>query len=361
MSESQPRELVTVTGASGFIASHLVAQLLERGYRVRGTVRSLERPGKYQFLRDLPGADERLELVEGELLEPGSYDEAVDGAAIVFHTASPYAVDVDDPQRDLIDPALEGTRNVLGSCQRAGGVERVVLTSSMAAISDEPIPGHVFTEEDWNTRSTLDRNPYYLSKTLAERAAWEFVEDPEVGFDLVVINPYMVVGPSLTPSLNTSNAVLKDILEGTYPGIMDLSWGFVDVRDVARAHVLAAETPEAQGRYLTANTDLHMRQIVELLGRGGFDIGYKLPRFDMSGGFGTAMMRLAANFQSKGVRSFLKTHLGKHMRFDHGKVTEELGLEFRPLEDTILEAAHDLIRWGHLEANNPKVERAAAA
>src|SRR5580765_4206043 len=134
---------VCVTGASGFIAAHIVRELLERGYRVRGTVRSLRQPGKYTFLTQLPGAADRLELVEADLLAPGSYDAAVAGCDVVMHTASPYLIDVKDPQRDLVDPAVKGTLNVLTSA-KAAGVGRVVLTSSMSAISDEPVEGKVF-------------------------------------------------------------------------------------------------------------------------------------------------------------------------------------------------------------------------
>lgn len=339
---------ICVTGASGFIASHIVAQLLERGYRVRGTVRSLARPGKYDFLTSLPGADERLELVEAELLTPSSYDEAVAGCQIVMHTASPYVLDVEDPQRDLVDPAVEGTRNVLESC-RAAGVERVIVTSSMAAITDEPDSDHELTEEDWNTRSTLERNPYYLSKTMAERAAWDFAARDDVDFDLVVINPFLVIGPSLTPSLNASNAVFKDILTGTYPGIMSVTWGFVDVRDVALAHVLAMETEQAAGRYICANTNGSMKEVVELLREAGYGEGYKLPRLDIACGLGDFAVKLLSYTQPRGVGSYLRTHVGRVPRYSHAKIQRELGLEFRDLSGSILETVADLERWGHIE------------
>src|SRR5439155_222332 len=156
------------------------------------------------------------------------------------------------PQGGLVDPAVNGTRNVLGACQRAATVKRVVLTSSMAAITDEPESDHVLTESDWNEKSSLERNPYYYSKTLAERAAWTFMDERNRTFDLVVINPFLVVGPSIVPGLNTSNQIFVDLLNGTYPGIVNLTWGFVDVRDVADAHVRAMETPSARGRYICA-------------------------------------------------------------------------------------------------------------
>lgn len=232
---------ICITGASGFIASYLIRELLDCGYNVRGTVRGLTEGNKYEYLTSLPGAAERLELVQAELLTEGSYDEAVAGSEYVMHTASPYFLDVKEPQHDLVDPALKGTLNVLQACVKAGSVKRVVLTSSVAAVFDGPITGHVYTEKDWNKTSSLKRNPYFYSKTLAERSAWDFVEKEKPSFELVVVNPGAVIGPSLVPALNTSNQILCDILTGTYPMIISLSWGFVDVRDVAHAHVLAME------------------------------------------------------------------------------------------------------------------------
>lgn len=337
---------VLVTGASGFIASHLIARLLEKGYRVRGTVRSLKKKESYEHLLRLPGA-ERLELVEADLLAPGAFDAAVRGVEQVMHTASPYSLDVKDPQRDLVDPAVQGTLSVLVAAKQAGAVRRVVLTSSMAAITDEPEGDHVLTEADWNTRSTLERNPYYLSKTLAERAAWDFMEKERPGFDLVVINPFLVIGPSLTAAVNPSNQLFIDVLSGTYPGIMNLTWGFVDVRDVAEAHVLAMETPGAKGRYICAGETVAMRQLVELLARSGY-ADRKLPKLGMDCSAGDFAVKLASYLQPKGVGQYLRTHVGRVPRYDNGKIRRELGLSFRPAETSILESLEDLKRWKHL-------------
>jgi dihydroflavonol-4-reductase len=340
---------ICVTGASGFVASTLVQDLLGRGYRVRGTVRSLSKPDKYKYLTELPGAAERLELVEAELLDEGSYDKAVEGCHCVMHTASPYVIDVEDPQRDLVEPAVSGTLNVLRACTSASSVQRVVLTSSMAAISDEPVADHVFTESDWNDKSNLERNPYYYSKTQAERAAWELVGEAGTAFDLVTINPYMILGPSLSPSLNTTNQMFRDFLTGVYPGVMSLAWGFVDVRDVARAHVLAMETPSASGRYLCAGDTMTMKEIIELLKANGYD-RYKLPKFDMACSVGDFTARLMSYTQPKGVGTYLRTHLGKVMRYDNSKIRTELGLQFRPAAQSILDVVGDLERWGHVES-----------
>ncbi|TCD46971.1 SDR family oxidoreductase [Chlorobium sp. N1] len=336
---------ICVTGASGYIASHITGQLLASGYRVRGTVR--RSPGDYPWLTGLPGARERLELVTADLLREGSFGHAVEGCRHVMHTASPYALDVRDPERDLLEPALHGTRQVLEASLASGSVERVVLTSSIAAVTDEPRSGHTYTEEDWNERSSLARNPYHYAKTMAERAAWEFMERRKPGFDLVAINPTLVTGPSLGPSLNTSNAMLRDILSGVYPALMDMNWGFVDVRDTARAHILAMEIPEASGRYLCTAGEMTMKELVGLLRENGYG-RYPLPRADLSGRAGTALMKLLSRTQPRHIGTFIRTHIGRTIRVGSEKITRELGMRFTPPEESILEALEDMIRQGHL-------------
>ncbi len=339
---------VLVTGASGFIASHIISQLLQKQYQVRGTLRSLRKEKELAHLRSLPGADERLELVAADLLTDGAFDEAAAGCDAVLHTASPYVLEASDPQKDLVDPAVKGTRNVLSACKKSSSVRRVVVTSSMAAITDEPESDHVLTEADWNVKSSLERNAYYYSKTLAERAAWEFAEKESPNFRMVVINPFMVIGPSLSPAINTSNQLFIDLLRGTYPGIMNLTWGFVDVRDVADAHLRAMESPSAQGRYLTAGDTISMRAVVELLEKHGFGKGNKLPKLGMDCALGDFAVRLSSYMQPKGVGSYLRTHVGRVPRYDTAKVRTELGLRFRPVEESILDTLNDLVHHGHV-------------
>lgn len=347
MTEPVTTTPVCVTGAAGFIASHIVRELLARGYRVRGTVRKLANTKSYEHLQKLPGAAERLELVEGDLLDEKAFDRAVAGCTHVMHTASPYVLDAKDPEKDLVVPAVQGTRAVLGACMRASSVRRVILTSSMAAVTDEPEGDHVLTEEDWNTKSSLERNPYYYSKTLAEREAWSMVEKEKPSFDLVVINPFLVIGPSLSPGVNTSNQVFADLLSGKYPGIMSFTWGFVDVRDVALAHVAALETPAARGRYICAASTVPMREVVELLAKSGYG-GYKLPKLGLDCSVGDYVVKLSSYFQPKGVGSYLRTHVGRVPRYDNSKIQRELGLYFRPVPESILQTLDDMKKWGHL-------------
>jgi dihydroflavonol-4-reductase len=343
---------VCVTGATGFVASWLVRELLERGIHVRGTVR---RVAGADHLRALPGASDHLELVEADLTVPDSFEAAVRGCAVVFHTASPYVIQVDDPQRDLVDPAVSGTLGVLRACAAAPDVTRVVLTSSMAAVTDEPDASRVLTEADWNEKSTLQRNPYYLSKTMAERAAWTFIERERPTFDLVALNPFMIMGPSLAPGLNVSNKIIADLVNGVYPGILSLTWGIVDVRDVAHAHVRAAEVQAAHGRYLLVqDPPASMRTLVGWLREAGYGEGTKLPSRSMDNAVGNLLVKLNAYFQPPGVGSYLRTHIGRVPRYDTSKARQELGLTLRPTRETVLDTARDLERHGHI-ARRPGV------
>ncbi|XP_071738587.1 phenylacetaldehyde reductase-like [Rutidosis leptorrhynchoides] len=258
---------VCVTGASGYIASWLVKLLLERGYIVKASVRDPSNPKKVDHLLKLDGAKERLHLFKANLLEDGSFDAAVEGCVGVFHTASPFYHRVTDPQAELIDPAVKGTLNVLGSCSKASSVKRVVVTSSVAAVAynGRPRTPEVVVDETWFSDPDLCEKTkmwYVLSKTLAEEAAWKFAK--EKGLDMVTINPAMVIGPLLQPTLNTSAEAIADLLNGsqTYP---NASFGWVNVKDVANAHIQAFEIPSASGRYCLVERVAHYSEIVEIL------------------------------------------------------------------------------------------------
>ena len=338
---------ICVTGATGFVAGEIVAQLLAAGYEVVGTTRDPARAWREGHVTGVPGASDRLELVAADLMRPGAFDDVVAGSEYVIHTASPYQTDVADPQRDLIDPAVQGTLSILEAAAKAGTVKRVVLTSSFTAITDEP-DGSLLDESVWNTKSTLKRNPYYLSKTQAERAAWQFMEDQQPRFDLVVINPSYVFGPSLIPQLNTSARVITGLTNGVWPGVVDIQWVVVDVRDVATAHIRAMEVTSASGRYLTGAAVRSLRQVVDLLKANGWGEKYRLPSIRLDNAVGTFLVGIVALFQKPGTRSYLKTHVGGEFRIDNSKVRRELGIEFRDPDQTILDTMTDLEKWGHL-------------
>ncbi len=341
-----PQDPICVTGASSFVGAQVVADLLADGRVVRGTVRDPEDRDRYGFLMELPGAGDRLTLHRGELLEESSFSEAMKGCRYCVHTASPYFLHASDPKKELVDPAEKGTENVLRAA-RTAGVERIVVTSSGAAITDEPENDRVLTERDWNEKSTLKRNPYHLSKVQAERAAWRF-HDPAGGFSVVVINPFLVLGPSLTPKLNTSNALLADLLRGEYPVLMAMAWTVVDVRDVSEVHIRALGNTKASGRFICAGHTVTMEELVQLLREEGYDGRYRLPRFDLDNPVGNRIVYLLSFLRPRGVGGYLRTHLGRVPRVDNSKSQEVLGVSYRPLRETLGDALADLERWGHL-------------
>ena len=338
---------ILVTGATGFVAAEIVKQLLEAGYGVRGTTRNVAQAETDGFLTDLPGASERLELVEADLLDEDTYDQAVVGCEYVMHVASPYVLDVEDPRRDLLDPAVNGTLSVFESAQRDGGVKRIVLTSSFAAMSGQPKEG-VWTEEDWNTTSTLEFGSYQYSKTMAERAAWEFIDTHRTSFDLVVINPTGVIGPSIVARVNQSHIAMIAATNGEYPGIINIEFPLVDVRDVAAAHILAMEKTDASGRYLACAESVSFRHIIEVAEENGFGKRYKLPTVGLDNAFGNVLVRIVASFQPKGTRNFLRSNVGRTYDLDTSKIRNELGVEFRDFDTTLVDALTDLEAWGHL-------------
>lgn len=345
-----------ITGASGFIALHTVEAALAAGHRVVGTVRDPADTEKTAALLQLPGATERLTLVAADLRGDDPFGRHADVDAIL-HLASPYSLTVTDPARDLVAPAVEGTLAALRAAGRSPRVRRVVLTSSMAAVTDEP-DGRVLTEADWNTRSTLKRNPYYFSKAEAERTAWRFMESENPAFDLVAINPFLVIGPSHTARLNTSNKVIVHIAKGVYPAILDLEWGVVDVRDVAAAHLAALDPAVSPGRTLITADTITMADMVAALKTEGF--GRKLPRLDWRGPWGTRLMKALSFTQPAAVGSYLRTHLGRHVAVDTTRSRTELGLAYRPVADTLSDTFADLVRWGHLDGPPTDSSRAAS-
>ncbi len=338
---------VCVTGASGFIAGQTIRELLLRGFKVRGTVRGEADDSRYAYLKQLPGADENLELVWADLIQSGSFDTAFADCDYVIHAASPYLLESKNPQEEMVDPAVNGTLNVLQACAKASSVKRVVLTSSLAAITDEPDDEHVFTETDWNSKSSLTRNAYFYSKAMAEQTAWHFMREQERRFDVVAINPSMVIGKAIGPGLNSSNQVVRDLLSGTYPAVMALNFCMVDVCDVARAHVLALDKDEAEGRYICYSEAMSMGEIVAFLREAGYS-NYRLPRRDMSAGWISTMVKLLSYTQPSGAGDFIRSHLGKTMRISNAKIHAELGMEFRPVRETLVDTVEDLIRQGHL-------------
>lgn len=278
-------KVVCVTGASGFVASWPVKLLLQRGCTVNATVRDPNRHSpKTKHFGELDGTEERLHLFKANLLEKGSFDSAVDGCDGVFHIASPVVFSSNNPQADIVDPAVKGTLNVLRSCAKVHSIKRVVLTSSIAAITqnENPTTPDVVIDETWFSSSPFCRENkkwYPLAKTLAEEAAWKFSR--ENGIDLVAINPGIVIGPFFHPTLNFGAEVILNLINGTqsFPS----PYRFVYIRDVAYAQIRALEVPTANGRYLLVGSVVQLYDILKflrehyptLLVAGKFDAKYE--------------------------------------------------------------------------------------
>ncbi|CAA0809005.1 Tetraketide alpha-pyrone reductase 2 [Striga hermonthica] len=287
-----------VTGGTGFIAAYLVKSLLEKGHTVRTTVRDPENAEKVGYLWELNGAKERLKIMKADLVNEGSFDEAVEGVDGVFHTASPVFVSHDDNvmasyftiykipnprknggpraisdyageylQEKLVNPCIKGTVNVLNSCKKAKSVKRVVLTSSSSSVRYRYDVGKVspLNESHWSDPQYCTNNNlwYAYAKTIAEKEAWKFAE--ENGIDLVVVNPSFVVGPLLAPQPTSTLLLTLAIIKGVRGEFPNQRLGFVHIDDVVNAHVLAMEESKASGRLICSNSVTHWSEIIEML------------------------------------------------------------------------------------------------
>ncbi|MCY4045766.1 MAG: NAD-dependent epimerase/dehydratase family protein [Cellvibrionales bacterium] len=329
---------VLVTGATGYVAGSLVQKLLEAGMRVHAPVRDAKNHEKLAYLNAIADKSSgSIHYFEADLLKEGSYDEAMQGCELVYHTASPFSLHVDDPQTQLVEPALIGTSNVLGSVERQSSVKRVVLTSSCAAIySDntdlEKTKNGILTEDDWNTESSLTHSPYFYSKTLAEKEAWKIAK-AQARWDLVVINPSLVIGPGINPyATSESFEIVKQMGDGTLKaGIPKMGLGAVDVRDVAEAHFQAGFTPEAHGRYLTSGHNTDMLELAQtLLPKYGKD--YPIPKKSLP----KWLVWAVGPMMDKSVtRKIISRNVNKSWQADNSKVKKELGVTFRPLSESM--------------------------
>lgn len=332
---------VLVTGGSGFVGSHLVLRLLERGYHVHTTVRSAANSAKVAPLRAMQDAHPgRLELFEADLLSDGAFDEAMKGCEVVFHVASPFFMPekIKDGQRDMVEPALVGTRNVVGSVERTPTVRRLVFTSTVGAIFGDYVDvlemeGRVLSEKYFNTTSTVENNPYHYAKTVAEQAAWE-AERSQDRWRMVSVNPGLVLGPSLTPASESGSLfLLEELFKGYFfYGAPDFSFTTVDVRDVADAHIAAAEEPDAHGRYILAAETMSSFHAMARIIRSRYPRDLRLPRIGLPH---WPVRILGPAFGL--TQDYIRKHLGIRFRVDNGRSVRELGLTYRPVEETVLD------------------------
>jgi nucleoside-diphosphate-sugar epimerase len=336
--------LVLVTGGSGFIAAHCILRLLDAGYRVRTTVRSFSREADVRAQLKVGGAEpgDALTFATADLTRDGGWPEAVAGCDFVLHVASPFPASAPRDEDELIVPARDGALRVLRAA-RDTGVKRVVQTSSFAAIGygHEPTE-RPFTEQDWTDPNAAGVSAYVKSKTLSERAAWDFIAAEGGGLELSVVNPVGVYGPVLGPDISTSIILVSRLMDGALPGLPRFFFNVVDVRDVADLHLRAMTDPAAKGeRFLAlAGEPMSVPEIATVLRERLGEAARHVPRLELP----DWVVRLAGAFD-RTVAQVLPD-LGLKRRASGEKARRVLGWTPRSNEDAVVATAESLVRLG---------------
>jgi nucleoside-diphosphate-sugar epimerase len=339
--------MVLVTGGSGFIGSHTILQLLALGHQVRTTVRSLNREGDVRAMLENGGAlpGDQLQFIAADLEKDAGWPEAVAGCDYVLHVASPFPQTIPKHEDELIVPAREGTLRVLRAARNAG-VKRVVLTSSFAAIGyGQPAQQTPFDETNWTDPNGEDVRAYVKSKTLAERAAWDFIANEGRHVELSVVNPVGVFGPVLGPDYSTSILLVQRLMDGAMPGCPRLCFGVVDVRDVADLHIRAMTHPAAKGeRFLAVASDfLSILEIAKILKARMGAAASRVPTRQLP----NWLVRLAS-LRDPAVKLILP-ELGVIKNATNLKARRMLGWAPRSNEESIVATAESLVRLGLLK------------
>src|SRR5580698_10613097 len=341
--------VVLVTGGSGFIASHAILQLLNAGHSVRATVRDLKRESEVRAMLKQGGvqAGDRLSFFAADLQSEAGWAAAVGDCDYVLHVASPFPANVPQHEDELIVPAREGALRVLRAARDAR-VKRVVMTSSFAAIGyGQPPRSAPFDETNWSDTTGRDVTAYVKSKTLAERAAWDFIAREGGALELSVVNPVAVFGPVLGPDYSTSVLLIQRLMSGSVPGCPRLSFGVVDVRDVADLHIRAMTHPAAKGqRFLAVAGDfMSILDIAKVLKSRMGASARKVPTLQLPNG----LVRIAA-MRDPAVKQILP-ELGKTRNATNEKARRMLGWAPRSNEESIVATAESLLRFGLLKAS----------
>ena len=333
-------ETVLVTGGTGFIGLHCLQQLLDKGYKVRTTIRSESRKQEVlEAMKKHSSNCENLEFYIADLLKDDGWKEAVEGSKYVLHVASPFFLGEPENEDVFIKPAVEGTLRVLKACADAD-VQKVVLTSSFAAVGyGHPREKEVYTEEDW---SSVDGeiSAYAKSKTLAEKAAWEFVENLEESkkFDLTVINPVAVTGPMLTSDIGSSNDFLLKLISGSMPACPKIHMGYIDVRDVAKAHIFSMTEEITNGeRIIVSENEMFFAEVGKALNEAGFKKSptKELPNF---------LVKIMSFFV--GELKTLLSALDRKGDIDKTKAERFFNWEYISTEQSVTETAQQLQEMG---------------
>lgn len=344
MPNSNNEKLVLVTGGTGFVGVHCILQLLNAGYPVRTTLRS---PGRKNEIIDAlhnGGVDgeKHPSFVEADLTQDANWDEAVKDCRYVLHVASPITLERPRDENEIIGPAVEGTLRVLRAAKKAG-VKRVVLTSSFGAIGYGHIPTELpFTEESWTDIQSKGLSAYVKSKTLAERAAWNFVNSEGGTLELSVINPVGIFGPQLGPTVTSSLQIIQRLLNGSLKATPRMNFGIVDVRDVADAHLRAMEIPRAKGQRFIAQAGktLSLHEVAMILREKLGEKARKVPTQVLP----NWLVRVAALFNP--TAKAILPQLDQKKNVSSEKARSVLGWNPRTNEEAILASAESLLRLG---------------
>ena len=337
---------VLVTGATGYLASWIVKQLLDEGYPAHATVRNKQQTKKYEYLLQLASeSKDKLAIFEADLLNEGSFKEAMQNCELVIHTASPFKISgIKDAQKELVEPALRGTQNVLNTATELN-VKRVVLTSSIVAIYGDnrdirQVESGIFTEKIWNTSSSVKHQPYPYSKMLAEKEAWK-IAGAQNSWDLVVINPGFILGPSLNKNnYGFSTEFMVNLGNGKFKsGVPSGTHGIVDVRDVARAHILAGFTPNASGRHITAAHNKSFIDIAQVLRK-------HYPKLPLPKGSLPKPLAWLIGPMFGLTRKYVARNFNIDIAFDNSYVKKDLEIEFIDFEKTLKDHFEQLIEDG---------------
>ena len=329
---------VLVTGATGFIGLHCIDQLLNQGYAVNGSLRSPNRKDEiFNALKNKNTPTENLNLFIFNLTEDDGWDEGMQGCDYLLHVASPLSIQKHDDDF-FVKPAVAGVKRAFKFAKKHN-IKKVVLTSSVAAILETDEDKEYFDETDWSDVESRQIGSYAKSKTLAEKAAWQFLKENGNPFELAVINPALVTGPTLTRDLGESNKAIEMVVTGKMPVAIPMQFGYVDVRDVATAHILAMQNPSSSGeRFALSEKDLSYKKIAKLLKDNGFK---KAPSISVP----VWLAKFLANFNKE--LKVTVPFMGKVRSVSKStKAKDVLGWNPRPAEESILDVANQIKELG---------------
>ena len=327
-------EKVLVTGATGYIGLHCIQQLLDQGYAVNGSLRSLERKDEiFESLESNNTSTEHLKLFSFNLNEDDGWDEGMEGCDYLIHVASPIALERKS-EDFFVKPAVAGVKRALKFAKKHN-IKKVILTSSVAAIYHGIELKEYYDESDWSDPENPSIDHYSKSKTLAEKAAWDFIEAEGKPFEFTVINPALVIGPSLSNDLGESNKAIQMVATGKMPVAVPLQFGYVDVRDVAAAHILAMQKQASDGeRFALAEKDMWYEDVAKVLRENGFD---KAPKLSVP----VWAAKILANFSPE--LKMALPYIGRVRSVKYtSKAKDLLGWNPRPAEESILATANQI-------------------